>query len=165
MLQRKIYDVLVSWKEKKNTMHLKEALLIKGARQVGKSYIVNQFGTDKNNYDSFININFIKNPELKDAFKGDKDPDQIYSKLSILLPNMKLIPGKTLFFLDEIQNCGDARTAIKFLASDLRYDFIASGSLLGLEYGEDGDKDVEVPESIPVGYESELIMSTVWKRM
>ena len=158
MLRRKIYQDLVSWKLQKDKMQLKEALLIKGARQVGKSYIVDQFGRNKDFYESFVKINFIEHPELKGAFKGSKEPNQIYSNLSILLPDMKLIPGKTLFFLDEIQNCGDARTAIKFLASDLRYDFIASGSLLGLEYGEDGDDNVEVPESIPVGYESQLIM-------
>ena len=156
MLRRKIYDQLLSWKAKKHEKGMKECLLIKGARQVGKSYIVEQFG--KENYESFISINFITQPELKKAFEGNKSPERIYSNLSILLPDIKLIPGKTLIFLDEIQNCGDARTAIKFLASDLKYDFIASGSLLGLEYGEDGDEGVEVPESIPVGYESEIIM-------
>ena len=156
MLRRKIYDQLLLWKAKKHEKGMKECLLIKGARQVGKSYIVEQFG--KENYESFISINFITQPELKKAFEGNKSPERIYSNLSILLPDIKLIPGKTLIFLDEIQNCGDARTAIKFLASDLKYDFIASGSLLGLEYGEDGDEGVEVPESIPVGYESEIIM-------
>ena len=156
MLRRKIYDQLILWKVKKHEKGMKECLLIKGARQVGKSYIVEQFG--KKNYESFISINFITQPELKKAFEGNKSPERIYSNLSILLPDIKLIPGKTLIFLDEIQNCGDARTAIKFLASDLKYDFIASGSLLGLEYGEDGDEGVEVPESIPVGYESEIIM-------
>ena len=156
MLRRKIYDQLLLWKAKKHEKGMKECLLIKGARQVGKSYIVEQFG--KENYESFISINFITQPELKKAFEGNKSPERIYSNLSILLPDIRLIPGKTLIFLDEIQNCGDARTAIKFLASDSRYDFIASGSLLGLEYGEDGDEGVEVPESIPVGYESEIIM-------
>ena len=156
MLRRKIYDQLLLWKAKKHEKGMKECLLIKGARQVGKSYIVEQFG--KENYESFISINFITQPELKKAFEGNKSPERIYSNLSILLPDIRLIPGKTLIFLDEIQNCGDARTAIKFLASDPRYDFIASGSLLGLEYGEDGDEGVEVPESIPVGYESEIIM-------
>ena len=158
MLKRKIYDVLLAWKEAKNKNQLKEVLLIKGARQVGKSYIVEKFGNNKELYDSFININFIERPELKNAFKGNKDPNQIYLNLSLLLPDMKLIPGRTLFFLDEIQNSGDARTALKFLAMDSRFDFIASGSLLGLEYGEDGDANVEVPESIPVGYESVVTM-------
>lgn len=158
MLKRKMYDELLNWKKRKNDYKLNEVLLIKGARQVGKSYVVNSFGSNIDNYDSYIEINFIKNPELKEAFRGNKEPDRIYFNLSILMPEIKLIPGRTLFFLDEIQNCGDARTALKFLASDLRYDFIASGSLLGLEYGEDGDENVEVPESIPVGFETELKM-------
>lgn len=158
MLKRKMYEELLLWKERKTRMQLKEAVLIKGARQVGKSYLIDKFGKDKSNYESYIEINFIKRPELKAAFKGSKDPEKIYSNLSILMPGIKLIPGKTLFFLDEIQNCGDARTAIKFLACDTRYDFVTSGSLLGLEYGEDGDEDVEVPESIPVGYETVMTM-------
>lgn len=156
MLKRKAYQQLLDWKNTKHNKSLKEALLIKGARQVGKSYLVEKFG--KKEYKSFIEINFIKQPELKNAFRGNKSPEAIYQRLSIYFPKMKLLEGRTLFFLDEIQNCGDARTAIKFLASDLRYDFIASGSLLGLEYGEDDEKNVEVPESIPVGYESAMVM-------
>lgn len=156
MLKRKAYQSLLEWKYNRHENRFKDVLLIKGARQVGKSYLVEAFG--RNEYESFIEINFIKRPELKSAFAGSKDPNEIYNRLSIYLPGMKLIEGKTLFFLDEIQNCGSARTAFKFLASDLRYDFIASGSLLGLEYGEEGDKNVEVPESIPVGFESSLIM-------
>ncbi len=156
MLRRKTYDLLLDWKKHRHETGLKEALLIKGARQVGKSYLVEKFG--ENEYESFIEINFVRRPELKSVFSGSKEPENIYNKLSIYFPEMKLIPGKTLFFFDEIQNCGGARTALKFLACDLNYDFIASGSLLGLEYGEDGDKDVEVPDSIPVGYESPLTM-------
>lgn len=156
MLKRKAYQQLLDWKNNKHNKSLKETILIKGARQVGKSYLVEKFG--ENEYESFVEINFIKEPELKNAFKGDKKPDDIYNRLSIYIPDLKLIPGKTLFFLDEIQVCGDARTAIKFLACDLRYDFISSGSLLGLEYGEEGDENVEVPESIPVGYEQKITM-------
>lgn len=155
MLKRKAYDVLVNWKKEKNERSLKEVLLIKGARQVGKSYLVKEFGKT---YESFIEINFIERPDLKEAFKNSRSPSEIYSNLSIYLQNMKLIPGNTLFFLDEIQNCGDARTAIKFLAADTRFDFIASGSLLGLEYGEDADENVEVPDSIPVGFERPYTM-------
>ena len=159
MLRRKAYQQLIDWKNNKHNKSLKEALLIKGARQVGKSYLVEKFAEYE--YDSFVEINFIEQPELKEVFNGSKNPDDIYNRLSIYKPNMKLIPGRTLFFLDEIQNCGSARTALKFLSSDLRYDFIASGSLLGLEYGEDGDSNVEVPESIPVGYESTIIMHSM----
>lgn len=156
MLKRKTYDLLLEWKRARHEGKAKEALLLKGARQVGKSYLVEAFG--KNEYESFIEINFIRNPELKSVFEGSKEPADIYNRLSIYFPRMRLLPGKTLFFFDEIQNCGGARTALKFLASDLNYDFIASGSLLGLEYGEDGDKDVEVPDSVPVGYEVSITM-------
>ena len=69
-----------------------------------------------------------------------------------------MIPGDTLIFLDEIQRCGKARTAIKYLAEDLRFDVISSGSLMGLTYGEDDDEEVEAPESVPVGYESQITM-------
>ena len=159
MLRRKTYQQLLDWKEARHNDGLKEVLLIKGARQVGKTYLIEKFAEKE--YDSFIEINFIEQPELKKAFEGSKNPDDIYNRLSIYLPGMKLIPERTLFFLDEIQNCGGARTAIKFLASDLRYDFIASGSLLGLEYGEDADINVEVPDSIPVGFETALTMHSL----
>lgn len=72
--------------------------------------------------------------------------------------DIQLIPGETLIFLDEIQNCGNARTAIKFLAEDGRFDVISSGSLLGLTYAEDGDSEVEEPLSVPTGYEDFLTM-------
>lgn len=159
MLKRKAYQQILDWKKNKHDKLLKEALLINGARQVGKSYLVERFA--ENEYDSFIKINFIEQPEFKNVFIGSKNPDDIYNLLSIYKPDMRLIPGNTLFFFDEIQNCGSARTALKFLACDLRYDFIVSGSLLGLEYGEDGDSNVEVPESIPVGYESKITMHSL----
>lgn len=155
MLKRKIYNELILWKERRQEGK-KESLIIKGARQVGKTSVVENFGS--NEYESFIEINFIKRPELKAIFKGAKDPKTIYSSILLYLPDAKIIPGKTLIFLDEIQRCGDARTAIKFLSFDFTCDVISSGSLLGLEYAEDADVDVEVPESIAVGFEVELKM-------
>lgn len=147
MLKRKAYDTLLHWKENNN----KKCLMIKGARQVGKTYLVREFG--KNEYDSFIEINFIKNPNLKDIFSGDLDADTIYKRMTLNIQNIELIPGKTLIFMDEIQVCGRARTAIKFLSEDNRFDIITSGSLLGLTYAEEGDPLVEEPESNPTGYE------------
>ena len=130
--------------------------MIKGARQVGKTYIVREFG--KNEYESFIEINFIKNKELKEIFSTELSANNIYKQMSIYMNHIKLIPGKTLIFLDEIQNCGNARTAIKFLSEDGKYDIITSGSLLGLTYGENGDQDVEEPNSVPTGYEEFITM-------
>lgn len=152
MLKRKGYDFLLNWKNSKD----KECLLIKGARQVGKTFLVEEFG--KNEYDSFIEINFYKEPELKDIFKGSLKAEEILKQISIYKPESKLIPKKTLIFLDEIQKCSNARTSLKFLAQDNRYDIIASGSLLGLSYGTDADKDVQEVESIPVGYETQYTM-------
>lgn len=152
MLKRKMYSFLLNWKKNKG----KECLLIKGARQVGKTYLVRQFA--KAEYDSFIEINFHMQSSLKVIFEGDKSADEIYKRMTANIPNIKLIPGKTLIFLDEIQKCSNARTALKFLAEDGRYDVIASGSLLGLSYGKDDDKEVEPVESIPVGYEKPVVM-------
>ena len=147
-----MYNTLLKWKkEKKN-----ECLLIKGARQVGKTYLVREFG--KNEYESFVEINFQEQKSLKVIFDGDKTAEEIYKRMTANIPNIKLIPHKTLIFLDEIQKCAGARTALKFLAEDNRYDVIASGSLLGLSYGKDDDRDVEPIESIPVGYEKAVTM-------
>jgi len=118
--------------------------MIKGARQVGKTYLIREFG--HNEYESFIEINFIVQKELKFIFAGDLSADNIYKRMSISIPDIHLIPGKTLIFLDEIQNCGNARTALKFLTEDGRFDVITSGSLLGLTYAENGDTESEEPE-------------------
>ena len=152
MLKRKIYNELLNWKKGKD----KECLLIMGARQTGKTTTVQEFG--KKEYDSFIEINFLENPSLKNIFYGDLNSEEIYKRISVYIPNVELLEGKTLIFLDEIQKCASARTALKFLAIDNKYDVIASGSLLGLHYGQDSDSEVEEVESIPVGYERQIHM-------
>ena len=152
MLKRKIYEKLLDWKNNRG----QHCLLIKGARQVGKTYIVREFG--KAEYDSFIEINFLEHPEFKIIFDGDRSAETIFKNISYNIPNVKLVPHRTLLFLDEIQKCANARTALKFLAQDERFDVIASGSLLGLAYGRDDDKEVEEVESIPVGYEKPIMM-------
>ena len=152
MLRRKTYDDLLKWKNSKSH----ETLLIKGARQIGKTFLVREFG--KNEYKSFIEINFLKNPSLKEIFDGELTAEEIYKRLSAHLPSTNLIKGETLIFLDEIQKCAKARTSLKFLAEDDRFDIICSGSLLGLHYGQDADDEVEEIESVPVGYERQLVM-------
>ncbi len=152
MLKRKIYQQLLYWKEN----HKKSTLMIQGARQVGKTFIIREFG--KKEYKSFIEINFIKNPQLKEIFSQDLDADTIYKNMSAQIKNINFITNDTLIFFDEIQACGRARTSLKFLAEDGRYDIITSGSLLGLSYGEDADENVEEPDSIPTGYESFLTL-------
>jgi len=155
MLRRKAYSLLLNWKGREN----KKPLMIKGARQVGKTFLVREFG--KNEYESFIEMNFIKDPSLKDIFAGNLDAEEIYKRMTANIPDSKLIPGKTLIFMDEIQVSGKARTAIKFLAEDGSFDIITSGSLLGLTYGEDDDPMVEEPESNPTGYEEFITMHSL----
>lgn len=143
MLKRKIIKKLEAWK---GTIANK-ALLIKGARQVGKTTVVRQFA--KANYKNFVEINFEQMPVAKQAFEGNLDARTILLNLSAMGFG-PLEPGKTLIFFDEIQSCPKARTAIKFLVEDGQYDYIESGSLLGINY-----KDVS---SYPVGFEHELDM-------
>ena len=150
-----MYKYLINWKQKKD----KSALIIKGARQVGKSYLVREFG--RNEYESYIEINFLKNPLYKNIFKGDLSAEEIFKRLSAYIPNLKIIPFKTLLFLDEIQVCAEARTAVKFLVEDGSVDVISSGSLLGLSYLEDDDKNVTEPTSLPVGYEEQITMHSL----
>lgn len=142
-LNRKIIRRLEEWKE--NVPN--KALLIKGARQVGKTTIVRQFA--KENYKHFIEINFEQMPKAKQAFEGNLDARTILVNLSAMGYG-PLEPGQTLIFFDEIQSCPQARTAIKFLVEDGRYDYIESGSLLGINYKE--------VSSYPVGFEHELDM-------
>ena len=148
----KIYQKLIDW----NNNRRKKPLIVWGARQVGKTYLVREFGRAE--YESFIEINFHMQGSLKVIFEGDKSADEIYKRMTANIPGIKFIKGKTLIFLDEIQKCSDARTALKFLAEDGRYDVIASGSLLGLAYGKDDDDEVKEVESVPVGYEKQLMM-------
>jgi len=144
MLRRKMTDRLIEWKNDPN----KKSLLITGARQVGKTYIIEDFA--KKNYGSYIYINFEKTPSLKSIFDGDRDVDTLIRKMSIRFKDAEFIPGDTLIFLDEIQSCPDARVAFKFFTMDGRYDVIGSGSLLGITHKE--------VSSYPVGYENEIEM-------
>lgn len=152
MLKRKVYDELLRWKNN----HRNSCLMIKGARQVGKTFIVREFG--KNEYNSFIEINFIKYKELKEIFDGSLSADEIYKRMTLYIRDIKLIPENTLIFMDEIQNCGNARTAIKSLVEDGRFDIITSGRFLGLTYTENGDREAEEPASLPTGYEDFIEM-------
>jgi len=143
MLRRKILERLIEWKNSPYRV----ALLVKGARQVGKTTSVREFG--RAHYDSFIEINFEQSPLTRRAFDGNLDARTIILNLSAMGYG-PFIEGKTLVFFDEIQSCPNARTAIKFLVEDGRFDYIESGSLLGLN-----NKDVS---SYPVGFEEQLAM-------
>ncbi len=144
MLKRKITQQLREWRKNKR----EECLLVKGARQVGKTYAISDFGQTE--YQKFITINFIESPELKAIFEGDLSSNAIKKRLSLFMPGIAFVDGNTLLFLDEIQECPNARTALKFLAQDSSIDVIASGSLLGISYRE--------VTSVPVGYERQMDM-------
>lgn len=153
MLKRKIESVLSEWKNSK----LKKPLVIKGIRQCGKTYIVRKFA--KENYESVVYMNFILEPDKKTAFTGNIDVETIILNLSALIPNSRFINGKTCIILDEIQECREARTALKSFQMDGRFDVIATGSLLGVKgYGK-SEMDMEQgQDSIPVGYETVVDM-------
>lgn len=148
MLPRKIYDKLLAWK---NSAGKKDAVLLRGVRQCGKTYIVREFG--KREYKNFIEINFIERPDMQAVFSGNLDVDSMVQQIKLSMPGCQFIPGETLLFLDEIQDAPNARTSLKFWIQDGRFDCIASGSLLGIDYKNE--------VSIPVGYEQQLIMRTL----
>ncbi|MBQ8913997.1 MAG: ATP-binding protein [Lachnospiraceae bacterium] len=137
MLKRSIELKLKEWKENKS----KKCLLVRGARQVGKTYLIEYFG--KKEYKSCITINFLKNPSYKKIFEGDLDTKTLLLNISLYVTDSKLIPDETLIFLDEIQECPEAITSLKFWNEEKRYDVIASGSMLGIDYKR--------PSSYPVG--------------
>lgn len=151
-LKREFYETLKAWKRGKGA----ECLLVKGARQIGKTYIIEKFARE--NYGNAISLNFVESPDLVSLFDGDLDASGIYAGLSAILPETRIVPGDTLLFLDEIQECPNARTAMKFLAQDGRCDVIASGSLLGIKYRRRKDRQ---PKSVPVGFERQLTMHSL----
>ena len=135
MLKRKIDAYIRNYYET-----TRNALLITGARQIGKTYSIRQFGKS---FKSFVEINFVEMPEAVELFKDAKSSADILLRLSAIT-SVPLIKGQTLVFFDEVQQCPDIVTAIKFLVDDGSYRYILSGSLLGIEL-----KDLR---SEPVGY-------------
>lgn len=119
----------------------KKALLVTGTRQVGKTYSIRAFG--QQNFRSFVELNFLENTSAKELFENAKSSKDLLLRLS-LVTDVDLIPGETLIFLDEVQECKEIVTAIKFLVDEGSYRYILSGSLLGVEL-----KDIR---SVPVGY-------------
>ena len=141
------------WKDSEH----KKPLVIKGIRQCGKTYIVQKFA--KENYESVVYLNFILEPDKKSAFAGNIDVDTIILNLSALIPDSRFINGRTCIILDEIQECREARTALKSFQIDGRFDIIATGSLLGVRgYGKSEKRAEGGQDSVPVGYETVIEM-------
>lgn len=147
MLKRKMEAILQEWKSLPNH----KPLLLKGCRQCGKTFSVMEFA--RKNYAHVVYLNFFANPDYGAVFSGSLEVDNIIMLLSALLGDRAVFePGKTILVLDEIQECPDARTALKFFHTDGRFDVIGTGSLLGVEgYGKKS-------RSIPVGNETVVDM-------
>lgn len=147
LLKRKIEQDLIKWKNTKNH----KPLIVKGCRQCGKTYSVKKFAEE--NYKYVVYINFFSNPDYVSVFSGSLEMDNLTMMMSAVLgPNVMFVPNETVIILDEIQECPEARTALKFFKTDGRYDVIGTGSLLGVKgYGKE-------PKSVPVGYETVITM-------
>ena len=146
MLKRKINRLFEEWKTQKR----RKPLVVKGCRQCGKTSSVLAFANA--HYRHLVYLNFFKNPDYTSIFSGSLDVDNLIMMISALAPQSKFVPGETVIVLDEIQECPDARTALKFFMEDGRFDVIATGSLLGVSgYGKS-------PRSVPVGFETVVTM-------
>lgn len=143
MLKRKVDLFLMKWKENSN----KKPLIISGARQIGKTTSIREFGKT---YESFVEIDFVKMPQFKTIFKNGYEVKNIIKEISLLEPKFKFIENNTLILFDEIQEYPDAATSLKPFSEDGRFDVICSGSLLGVNY-----KKIS---SIPVGFKEEYTM-------
>lgn len=147
LLKRKIDKYLTDWKNRPD----KKPLIIKGARQIGKTCSVEWFASQ--NYASVIEINFIEQKKYREIFNDGFEVDAILKNISLLNPELKFIPGNTIFFFDELQACPNCATSLKFFKLDGRFDVICSGSLMGISYNE--------IESNSVGYKEDYEMHSM----
>ncbi len=138
MLYRKAYEKLKEWKQQTH----RKALCIVGARQIGKTTIIREFG--RREYQSFVEINFATDPKASEIFADSYVAEVLITNLTAYV-QQPMEPYKTLILFDEVQECPQVRTAIKFLVEDGRFDYVESGSLLGQRYKE--------ILSYPVGFE------------
>ncbi len=147
LLKRKIDKYLTDWKNRPD----RKPLIIKGARQIGKTRSVEWFAGQ--NYASVIEINFIEQKKYSEIFNDGFEVDAILKNISLLNPELKFIPGNTIFFFDELQACPNCATSLKFFKLDGRFDVICSGSLMGISYNE--------IESNSVGYKEDYEMHSM----
>ncbi|WP_418878220.1 ATP-binding protein [Xylanibacter rarus] len=147
LLKRKIDKYLTDWKNRPD----RKPLIIKGARQIGKTCSVEWFASQ--NYASVIEINFIEQKKYREIFNDGFEVDAILKNISLLNPELKFIPGNTIFFFDELQACPNCATSLKFFKLDGRFDVICSGSLMGISYNE--------IESNSVGYKEDYEMHSM----
>ncbi len=129
-LRRKIDQYLIDWKNDKNKM----PLIVKGARQNGKTDSIKNFA--ENNYKYLVEINFALDKQYLDIFDNGFDVDNILKNISFKNPDFKFVPNETLIFFDELQACPNCATSLKSFNQDGRFDVICSGSLMGINYKE-----------------------------
>lgn len=146
-LKRKIDNYLIEWKNNKNRL----PLIIKGARQIGKTNAIRNFGN--NNYKIFIEINFALQPHFKTIFEDGFEVDNIIKNITLKMPNIEIEEHNTLIFFDEMQDCISTATSLKSFKEDGRFDVICSGSLMGINYKE--------IESNSVGNKEDYIMKSL----
>lgn len=144
LLERKIDKYLQAWKSNPDRL----PLIVKGARQIGKTASIMKFA--KENYKSIIEINFVLQKQYKDIFDDGFEVDSIIKNISLHNPDFEFIKGETLIFFDELQACPNAATSLKSFKLDGRYDIICSGSLMEISYSE--------IESNSVGYKEDFEM-------
>ena len=147
LLERKIDAYLLGWKNASK----RKPLIVKGARQIGKTESIRAFG--KANYESVIEINFVLQKKFRAIFDNGYEVDTIIKNISLLEPSWKFVPHKTLLFFDELQKCPDCATSLKSFCLDGRYDVICSGSLMGIYYEE--------IESNAVGFKDDFEMHSM----
>ena len=147
LLRRKIDSYLLAWKSNPN----RKPLIVKGARQIGKTRSIEWFA--RQNYKNVISINFVEQSKYRNIFDDGYEVNNILKNISLLNPDIIFIPGDTIFFFDEIQACPNCATALKFFKLDGRFDIICSGSLMGINYRE--------IESNSVGYKEDYEMHSM----
>lgn len=147
-LRRKFDEFLREWKARADRL----PLIIRGARQVGKTECVRHFAAVCG-YASYVEVNFVERPEFKEIIRDGFAVDTIVRNLSIIDPTLRFVPDATLIFFDELQEFPEIATALKFFAQDGRFDVICSGSLLGLQ--------VKRIKSYSVGYQETEVMRSL----
>lgn len=130
LLKRKIDAYLSEWKSNPERL----PLIVKGARQIGKTVSIENFA--KSHYKSVVSINFALQKQFRSIFDDGFDVDKIIRNISLINPDLEFIPNDTLIFFDELQACANCTTSLKAFKLDGRYDVICSGSLMGINYHE-----------------------------
>ena len=145
-MRRKITEKLLEWKRSGAE---KKCLVVRGARQTGKTYSIDRFA--KENYSRYYRLDLHEDVDARTIFDGNLDPATLLMNMSAFIPGFEIVPGDTLIFIDEIQDCPNARASLKFLSGNPDFDVIASGSLMGLR--------TKGTTFIPVGSEENLYMN------